>query len=151
MSDKEGERKREREREREKVRERKREKEREKRERMRERDPSEFGLQTKLPDVPGGTREARSITIASETLGQVGNHVAEQGAFLERLLGRPSDGDPSLERHHGALREGTRADALRSARNQPKGRRRGGNETWYDEMNQRIDRMSQLLPRLSRR
>ena len=39
--------------------------------------PSEFGLQTRLPDAPGGTREARSIALAGETLEQVGDHVVE--------------------------------------------------------------------------
>ena len=109
------------------------------------RHPPEFGPQTGPPDAPGGTQGVRLITTSGQTLEQVGDHIVEQGSFLERLLGRPSDGDPSSRGHRGALREGTRTDASRPARNQPTGKRRGGNETWHDEMNQRIDRMSRQL------
>ena len=88
------------------------------------------------------------MTTNGETLGRVGDQIVEQAIFLDRLLGRLIDRGVASGEHRGTLHAGVRTEVPRPTRDRSTNIRRirmGGNETWHDEMNPKIGRMSRQL------
>ena len=110
--------------------------------------PSEFESGPGPPSTRSDISGSGTWITRSEAPDQVDDLIAQQGILLDILLRPLSSKILASEESCGTLCEGSRTKLPNPAAYQSRKARKikvGGSETWHDEMNRRIDRMSHQL------